>query len=139
MNASYLRVSSYAPGDRSNLAWGVDALYTSGPLSLEGEILSADRHLVAPPALKARDFDLTGALDLSPLFGTQATQFVLRVEQYDPDTDTRDDEMLMVIPSLNLVITPASRIQVGIIHQAPAASGMDAGTSGVVVWQVNFF
>ncbi len=130
------------------MAYGVDGLYASGPLTVEFEVMMADRWMdqtAAPPipditpALKSQDYGVTFAYDLGPLFGAQSSQFVLRAEQYDPDTDTDDDELMALIPGLNVSVSDVSRFQFGIVHQAPSAPGLDASQSFVMMWQVNFF
>jgi hypothetical protein len=140
---SLLQSSSLPPGGRRNLCWGVDALWTDGRRTLECEILLADdwRHFdpvdVRTPT--ASGAVLTGVLPVKPPAGLQAAELVLRLEKFRPGTSAGGPETIWLIPTLNLWLNPATRLQAGVVHERPAAGGEQPATSAVLLMQVNFF
>ncbi|MFO7768147.1 MAG: porin [bacterium] len=143
VNVSYLHLSTLAPDRRGNLAWGADFLLDTGPLTLEGELLSADDH-DAPPGTtggppRMLDILLTAAVEGPDLAGMGGTRLVLRVERLDPDISTDDDHMIMVLPSVDAATSASTRLQFGVVRQEPAGTGREAGTAVILLWQVNYF
>jgi len=139
---SLLQLSNLPAGGRRNLCWGVDALWTDGRRTLEFELLLADdwRHFdpvgVHTPA--AAGVVLTGVLPLRPPAGTRAAELVLRLERFRPDSSTGRTDVTWLIPTLNLRLTSAARLQAGLVHEHPSADGEQPATSAVLLMQVNF-
>jgi hypothetical protein len=148
-SASLLHLNTLPADDRDHFAWGLDGAIGSGSFSLEGELLSASDWFNYDPVTgdspTQTGIALTGRLDIAPLLGSRNTELVVRLERFDPDGDTSDDEVLFIVPNLNLTVSDAARFQIGVIYEAPgdaaatSAPTRDAGLTGVVLWQVNFF
>lgn len=135
--------------DRNHFAWGLDGAIGSDDFSLEGELLSAsdwiNYNAATGESPTLTGIAVTGRLDIAPLLGSRSTELVVRLERLDPDGDTNDDELLLIVPTLNLAISDAARFQIGVIYESPgdaaatSAPTRDAGLTAVILWQVNFF
>ena len=138
LSLSSLRLGNAPDGEKDHLAWGLDGRIERGGMALTGEAISAEDYTGAQ-TIKTMGYAVTWEQQIAAMAGARTTQFALRLEQYDPDTDTNDDEMLMIVPNLNMSVSDAGRFQVGIVWENPAAGGLDSAMSAVVLMQVNFF
>ncbi len=143
-NASWLHLGPAMPRDgRDNLAWGVDARLSTGGLALEGEIMHADdwASFDAPTGTSPGMWTatLTGIIPLPRRTGSPDTELVVRLERFDQNEDTDQDEWYFLAPNLNISISRSSRLQVGVIGSFPTDDTLDPSLSGVLLWQVNFF
>jgi hypothetical protein len=142
-SVSYQSISTLPDEGRENLALGLDFLMQRDRFSLLGELLSASDWSNFDPVTGDSPTMLGAALTLSvpinPLFGARSTDLVIRIERVDRDIDAGDDEVLLVVPNLNLAVSDAGRFQLGLVYESPATANLDAALSGVLIWQVNFF
>ncbi len=140
---SLLHLSTLPTEARENQALGLDAVWTDGRHTLEVELLQADDWQGLDPVTgrtpTMQGFLLTGALALRPPAGTHAAELALRVERFRPDTRDSDLDRTLVVPNLNLWITPAARLQLGFVHERSNGVGIDPATSAVALLQANFF
>lgn len=148
-SANMLHMNTLPSNDRNHFAWGLDGAIGSDNFSLEGELLSASDWFNYNPATgespTLTGITVTGRIGIAPLLGSRSTELVVRLERLDPDSDTSNDELLFIIPTLNLAISDAARFQIGVIYESlgyaasTSAPTRDAGLTAVILWQVNFF
>ncbi len=143
-DVSLLRLGPDMPAEgRNNLAWGIDAAGEVRGIRFEVEMICAGNWTrYSSVTGTAPKMWTAAATCLVPLPGTdhgRLRELVIRAERLDPSDTMERDEVLYITPNLNLPVSEASRLQVGLQYEAPQAEGARNALSFALLWQVDFF